>query len=181
MKRLNTPKPNTADAGFTLLEILVVVFIVAILAAIAAPGWFRYITNRRVQAVQTELRQVMEQAQTDARTRRAEYTLEILEAEAIPTVRVTDSGGTVRDIELGNENVNPDTVQLTMNMVGGGTVFSFDYQGVVSEPFVVDVQPAGTGTGINANSSCVAVISLIGGLASGRGGECADFRTEIGL
>ena len=179
MKRLNTPKPNTADAGFTLLEILVVVFLVAILAAIAAPSWFRYITNRRVQAIQTELRQVMEQAQTDARTRRAEYTLDILETEAIPTIRVTDPGGAVRDIELGSGNVNPDTVQLTMNMAGGGTTFSFDYQGVVSEPFVVDVQPENAA--INANSSCVAVISLIGGLASGRGGECADFRTEIGL
>ena len=58
--------PWHRQAGFTLLEMLVIVVIVGILAAIAAPSWLRFLTIRKVEAAQDEIYQGIRQAQTQA-------------------------------------------------------------------------------------------------------------------
>ncbi len=54
-------------AGFTLLEVLVVVLIIAVLAAIAAPGWNALMNRQRVNVVNEQAVQLIRQAQNDAR------------------------------------------------------------------------------------------------------------------
>jgi Tfp pilus assembly protein FimT len=49
---------------------LVVVIIIGVLASIAAPDWFQYLMGRRVVTVRDEVRQVLEEAQNTAITRR---------------------------------------------------------------------------------------------------------------
>ena len=46
---------RSAQAGFTLLEILVVVVMSGILVAIAAPSWLQFMTNREVEAARNEI------------------------------------------------------------------------------------------------------------------------------
>lgn len=57
-------------AGFTLLELLVVIVIIAVLFAIAAPSWDTLMNRQRVNVVRDQVVQIIRQGQNDARRTR---------------------------------------------------------------------------------------------------------------
>ena len=199
MKRLPFIKPNTTNAGFTLIEVLVVLIIAGVLAAIASPSWVRYQANRQVQAVEAELKQVLEQAQTTARTKRVDQQVTLWDA-SVPTVQAPNlSGDGTRIIELGNQDGNQDGNQTIRDDVIEFDVvdlngplqlqplttdpnatppfrISFDFQGAVNEQ---DLNGAVLPIVINienqndlARPRCVVVATLLGTLKSGSGDTC---------
>jgi prepilin-type N-terminal cleavage/methylation domain-containing protein len=68
-----TPKKRrdrySKSLGFTLLEVLVVMIMVGILSAIAAPSWLGFVSNQRINASQTKIFQAIKVAQSDAKIR----------------------------------------------------------------------------------------------------------------
>jgi prepilin-type N-terminal cleavage/methylation domain-containing protein len=54
-------------AGFTMIELLVVIVVVAILSAIAAPSWLGFLTRQRLNAAQAEAIGALREAQTNAK------------------------------------------------------------------------------------------------------------------
>ena len=60
--------------GFTLLEVLVVMIMVGILSAIAAPSWLGFVNNQRINASQTKIFQAIKVAQSDAKIRSSNNT-----------------------------------------------------------------------------------------------------------
>lgn len=60
-------KQRNSKSGFTLLEAIVGVALLAILAAIAAPSWLAYINTQRLNAARSEAASVL--AQTKARAK----------------------------------------------------------------------------------------------------------------
>ncbi|NEQ65649.1 MAG: type II secretion system protein [Symploca sp. SIO1B1] len=67
--------PLQPQAGFTLIEVIVVVLMLGILAAIAAPSWTTFVNRRRVAAVNDEILRVLQEAQSKAKKTKLEYSV----------------------------------------------------------------------------------------------------------
>lgn len=62
------PKSQLSNEGFTTIEVLVVVVILGILTAIAAPGWLNFVNQQRVKNTSDAALQTLRRAQSKART-----------------------------------------------------------------------------------------------------------------
>jgi prepilin-type N-terminal cleavage/methylation domain-containing protein len=166
--------PLHTESGFSLLEILVVLIVAGILAGIAAPSWLQYISNRRAQTVQTELKQLLQEAQTKARTTRQVQYVEIDEAAAIPTVKVGSDLSDLTSLTLGNGELKDGMVKVDINLASGR--IAYDYEGAVQDGdlFYIDIIPS-TGN----RTYCLASLTLIGGVQSGADGECDGYETVV--
>jgi len=67
LAKKSTPKPvPSATAGYTLLELIIVVIIVGIGSAIAAPGWLRFVNVQRLNTGQSQIYHAMQEAKRNA-------------------------------------------------------------------------------------------------------------------
>jgi prepilin-type N-terminal cleavage/methylation domain-containing protein len=175
MKRLRfTDNPSTA--GFTLLEVLVVMIIVGVLMSIAAPDWLAYLNNRRVTTVRDEVRQVLEEAQNRSRSERQSQTVTIYTDNPLPTLAVSSTPDTITAADqrvLGGDGIREEMIALSTP--GGSTTLTFDYQGLVDDsatlPFIIEVAPGN----ITGKKRCVIVATLLGSITTGDENECDTF------
>lgn len=163
MNHLHSSRRATAS-GFTLIEVLIVVFMIAILMAIAAPSWLAYLTRQRMRAVQNDLAEVLRQAQTNAIQTRSEQrvTIDVDPDRRVPTVLVN---GTAQI--LGSSNIPEGALTLS----NSDESITFDYQGaspVADVPFVAIIQPDNGAT----TQRCVIVASLLGTVKAERDDNC---------
>lgn len=171
----NNIKSTKGDAGFTLLELVVIVVLLGTLASIAAPGWLGFINRQRVRTVNDRVLQSLRSAQSEAKRTKSDRVITFISSDpptatinAVPPLTTPlqtltfDAGGEIKQGQ----------VRLTTKIAPAtpANSITFDYQGNLAPgttPFMVTVVPAGGGT-----NQCVIVETLLGGMRTAEGDGC---------
>jgi type II secretory pathway pseudopilin PulG len=170
----NNTVPRKNEAGFTLLELLVIVILLGTLAAIAAPGWLGFINRQRVRTVNDRVFQSLRTAQSEAKRTKRDVTVTFDKSVDPPRVTFNPplaTGGSEQKLDGGGE-IKAGTIALSFNRPDSTNPNSssivFDYQGnltaATTTPFIVAVAPTGGGT-----KQCAIVATLIGGMRTAEG------------
>ena len=191
------PSPNfnktasrKGDGGFTLLELIVIMLIVGILSAIAAPSWQAFITRQRVRTVNDRVFQSLRLAQSEAKLTKRDITITFSAPSVDPPTVTFDpqlaTGGKTQTLNAGGE-IKRGTIALSTNASDPNdpdiplNSIIFDYQGNVKKlpsstnpaippRFVVTVAPANS-TSNSAARQCAIVETIIGGMRTAEGND----------
>jgi type II secretory pathway pseudopilin PulG len=181
------PSPNfnktasrKGDRGFTILELLIIVLMLGILSAIAAPSWQAFITRQRVRTLNDRVFQSLRLAQSEAKRTKRDITITFDTTVDPPQVKFDPplaTGGSEQKLDAGGE-IKSGTIALTFNKPDSSnpktSSFVFNYQGnpnPSTTPFVVTVAPANSKPD-SAARQCARVETLIGGMRTAEGTEC---------
>lgn len=164
----------SGNQGFTLLESLIVLIMMALLMAIAAPGYIGLMNTQRVNTAQREIYAAMRQTEQKAIQNRANWCFSIREydeeAEWAMHAKSTDAGQ-IRLWRPLDAAIALDSENTTLNRAKGIYYACFDYQGNVSSRLGrVTVSPRNGGS----QKRCVIVSTMIGKLRQGREHSTSD-------
>ncbi|NEO96512.1 MAG: type II secretion system protein [Moorea sp. SIO3G5] len=196
-KTLNRKLNN--DAGFTLLELIMVILLVGILSSIAAPSWLAFVNRQRVSKVNERVLSVIQEAQRQAKNKKLRYSVSFRMNNGVPQAAVyqnnKEEDNTPETFQwqslVGDLGVKPDQVWVGTNLndenqVGTLSILkddnktiTFDDQGVLPNDaqtglaIVVAVPDSkDKDNPIKATKRCVIVKTILGALETNRKADC---------
>lgn len=157
---------NQAAAGFTLTEVIVVVVLISVLAAIAAPSWVALLNRQRLGNATNDVLQALRQAQDEAiRTR---YPKQVtLNTGANPTINVLSEVRRIGQGSVGMTVTPTAATTITFGTTGGPIAGPQDITPATNLPIVITLSVPATG-GVRR---CVVIETLLGAMRTANQGE----------
>jgi prepilin-type N-terminal cleavage/methylation domain-containing protein len=130
---------NDNNAGFSLIELMVVILMVGVLAAIAAPTWQTFTTRQRIKSVNTQILQAIKTTQAEAKRNQSDYVLKFDLTEDPPKYSIYKDGTLPADQQPqslsldGAIKENMLKIYSQANETVKNTI-TFDYLGNVKDP-----------------------------------------------
>jgi prepilin-type N-terminal cleavage/methylation domain-containing protein len=173
-------------SGFTMLELMIVVLMIGILSAIAAPSWDAFITKQRVKSVNNQVFRALMSAESEAKSRKTPITVQFnppTVSTQPATINIILGAGTtlssspLKTIRLNGEGeIKPGMITMSVKTVKAGSPLtsltlpaslSFDYDGsLIKEEesklsFVITIASKAGGT-----KECVRVETILGAMST---------------
>ncbi len=154
-----------AHSGFTLIELLAVVAIVAVLSAIAAPGWLSFSNQRRANAARDQILQEVRLAQAEAQRTRQSKTLAFIGAGESGSGQPEISRNGIRST-LGEANLGEGAIALTVRDENGVSldqlIFLADGTPVATIPADLPIKITVSVPSGSITKRCVIIQTLLG-------------------
>lgn len=173
--------------GFTLLEVLVVMIMVGVLSAIAAPSWLGFVNNQRINSSQTKIFQAIKVAQSDSKIRSSNSTNRV---KITFTTGQTTNAYQIDNVRTGagQQSLEPG-VKIASVTSGGSSnpvvaptilaspyAIEFDSRGLVYDPGNQLVYPICINLSVDNSPRIrwIAIRTLLGAIVTGSDGSCIN-------
>ncbi|WP_265576240.1 type IV pilin protein [Gloeocapsopsis crepidinum] len=175
--------PHKLNQGFTMIEILVVILVIGILAAIAVPSWLNFLDTRRLNIAQDQLYQAMRDAQRNAKRDKSNWQASFRQDNGVVqwAVHQVSSTPTTTDWRSLDQNVRIVATRLNSTDPNDTTLFFDNTNNLWRIVFNHKANPNGQIGKItlstrnnNQLKRCVIVSTLIGGMRTAKDNKCSS-------